>query len=178
MRPQAPLRLTVLAASAALTLGAAGPAVADTHQPPPVTTVAAPAPAGDTPAEAAGTGSFKEAVNSAVAELLATIKADGKLSDAATEAFDAKIAKAVAAARETAMAALPEAPAPSTPAQAAPSAPAPVQAAPAAPAPVQAAPSAPDAVGLLDLPALLGALLGPVAQAAPAPSAAPAAPVR
>ncbi|WP_309049813.1 hypothetical protein [Streptomyces sp.] len=164
MRPQAPLRLTVLAASAALALGVAGPAAADTHQPPPV---AAPAPVGDTPAEAASAGSFKEAVDSAVAELLATIKADGRLSAAATEVFDAKIAKAVAAAEDTATAALPEAPAPLPEAQA-----------PAAPAPAQAAPSAPDAVGLLDLPALLGALLGPVAPAAPAPSAAPAAPVR
>lgn len=167
MRPQAPLRLTVLAASAALALGVAGPAAADTHQPPPVTPVAAPAPVGDTPAEAASAGSFKEAVDSAVAELLATIKADGRLSAAATEVFDAKIAKAVAAAEDTATAALPEAPAPLPEAQA-----------PAAPAPAQAAPSAPDAVGLLDLPALLGALLGPVAPAAPAPSAAPAAPVR
>ncbi|WP_309056677.1 hypothetical protein [Streptomyces sp.] len=170
MRPQAPLRLTVLAASAALALGVAGPAAADTHQPPPVTPVAAPAPVGDTPAEAASAGSFKEAVDSAVAELLATIKADGRLSAAATEVFDAKIAKAVAAAEDTATAALPEAPAPLPEAQA-PAAPAPAQAA-------QAAPSAPDAVGLLDLPALLGALLGPVAPAAPAPSAAPAAPVR
>ncbi|MFJ8657859.1 hypothetical protein [Streptomyces sp. NPDC093795] len=94
MRPQAPLRLTVLAAAAALTLGAAGPAAAtDIDQPPRAATVAPPVRA-DTP---------RGAVSSAVAELLATIKADGRLSDAATEAFDAKIAKAVAAIKEAAL---------------------------------------------------------------------------
>ncbi|MER5311489.1 hypothetical protein ABT034_27280 [Streptomyces sp. NPDC002773] len=95
MRLQVPLRPTVLAAAAALALGAAGPAAAttDIDQPPRAATVAPPV----------RSDALRGAVSSAVAELLATIKADGRLSEAATEAFDAKIAKAVAAIKDDAM---------------------------------------------------------------------------
>ncbi|MFE9134041.1 hypothetical protein [Streptomyces sp. NPDC007355] len=133
MRPQAPLRLTVLAASAALTLGLAGPAAADVHQPPLASTVAAQAPLGRTAALPAGLGDLGEAVSAAVAELIASIKADGRLSAAASEAFDAKIAKAVEAAKADAVAPLPTAavpdlPVPDTPAVAPPKAEAPAAA--------------------------------------------------
>ncbi|OKJ67888.1 hypothetical protein AMK29_07450 [Streptomyces sp. CB02261] len=133
MRPQAPLRLTVLAASAALTLGWAGPAAADAHKPPHASTVAAQAPLGRTAALPAGLGDLGKAVSAAVAELIASIKADGRLTTAASEAFDAKIAQAVEAAKADAMAplpttAVPDLPVPDTPAVAPPKAEAPAAA--------------------------------------------------
>ncbi|MFB6842740.1 hypothetical protein [Streptomyces sp. NPDC056361] len=119
MRPLATPRLTALAISAVLTLGAAGPAVAGEHHPSTAADRAARAPLPEaaallTQAEALGElGS----VTAPVAELVtAALKADsGQLPAADADALKAKIATAVDQAKGAAPAPLPDAPAPDVP---------------------------------------------------------------
>ncbi|MEU2241634.1 hypothetical protein ABZ572_19770 [Streptomyces sp. NPDC018338] len=136
MRPLATRRITALAISAAITLGAAGPAVAGEHHPSSAADRAAHAPLPEaaallTQAEALGElGS----VTTPVTELVtAALKADaGQLPAADADALKAKIAAAVDQAKDTAPAPLPETPAPDLPA---PDLPAPDLPAPDLPAP-------------------------------------------
>ncbi|WP_314611861.1 hypothetical protein [Streptomyces stackebrandtii] len=142
MRPLATRRITALAISAAITLGAAGPAVAGEHHPSSAADRAARAPLPEaaallTQAEALGElGS----VTTPVTELVtAALKADaGQLPAADADALKAKIAAAVDEAKDTAP--LPETPAPDVPA---PDLPAPDLPAPDLPAPDLPAPDLP-----------------------------------
>ncbi|MFB7588084.1 hypothetical protein [Streptomyces sp. NPDC056169] len=144
MRPLATRRITALAISAAITLGAAGPAAAGEHHPSSAADRAAHAPLPEaaallTQAEALGElGS----VTTPVTELVtAALKADaGQLPAADADALKAKIAAAVDQAKETAPAPLPESPAPEAPA---PEVPAPEVPAPEVPAPEVPAPELP-----------------------------------
>ncbi|MDV5148048.1 hypothetical protein R1T08_28730 [Streptomyces sp. SBC-4] len=144
MRPLATRRFTALAISAAITLGAAGPAAAGEHHPSSAADRAAHAPLSEaaallTQAEALGDlGS----VTTPVTELVtAALKADaGQLPAADADALKAKIATAVDQAKGTAPAPLPETPAPETPA---PDLPAPDLPAPDLPAPDLPAPDLP-----------------------------------
>ncbi|KQX13679.1 hypothetical protein ASC82_06960 [Streptomyces sp. Root431] len=144
MRPLATRRITALAISAAITLGAAGPAVAGEHHPSSAADRAAHAPLPEaaallTQAEALGElGS----VTTPVTELVtAALKADaGQLPAADADALKAKIAAAVDQAKDTAPAPLPETPAPDVPA---PDLPAPDLPAPDLPAPDLPAPDLP-----------------------------------
>ncbi|MFB7516750.1 hypothetical protein [Streptomyces sp. NPDC056144] len=144
MRPLATRRLTALAISAAITLGAAGPAAAGEHHPSTTADRAARAPLPEAAtllpqAEAlGGLGS----VTSPVVELVTTaLKADaGQVPDADADALKAKIAAAVEKAKETAPAPVPDTPAPDLPA---PDLPAPDLPAPDLPAPDLPAPDLP-----------------------------------
>ncbi|MFD0151460.1 hypothetical protein ACWGQ4_31595 [Streptomyces sp. NPDC055721] len=144
MRPLATRRITALAISAAITLGAAGPAAAGEHHPSSAADRAAHAPLPEaaallTQAEALGElGS----VTTPVTELVtAALKADaGQLPAADADALKAKIATAVDQAKGTAPAPLPETPAPDVPA---PDLPAPDLPAPDLPAPDLPAPDLP-----------------------------------
>ncbi|MEX0168634.1 hypothetical protein [Streptomyces sp. LMG1-1-1.1] len=119
MRPLATPRLTALAISAVLTLGAAGPAVAGEHHPSTAADRAARAPLPEaaallTQAEALGElGS----VTAPVTELVtAALKAEsGQLPAADADALKAKIAAAVDQAKDTVPAPLPDTPAPDVP---------------------------------------------------------------
>ncbi|MFI9292670.1 hypothetical protein [Streptomyces gardneri] len=180
MRPLATRRITALAISAAITLGAAGPAVAGEHHPSSAADRAAHAPLPEaaallTQAEALGDlGS----VTTPVTELVtAALKADaGQLPAADADALKTKIAAAVEQAKETAPAPLPDTPAPDLPAPdlPAPDLPAPDLPAPDLPAPDLPAPDlpAPD-LPAPDLPVKRPVSL-PVAAGAKAASAAPA----
>ncbi|MFB7606678.1 hypothetical protein [Streptomyces gardneri] len=144
MRPLATRRITALAISAAITLGAAGPAVAGEHHPSSAADRAAHAPLPEaaallTQAEALGDlGS----VTTPVTELVtAALKADaGQLPAADADALKTKIAAAVEQAKESAPAPLPDTPAPDLPA---PDLPAPDLPAPDLPAPDLPAPDLP-----------------------------------
>ncbi|MFF9720612.1 hypothetical protein ACF1HA_03405 [Streptomyces gardneri] len=144
MRPLATRRITALAISAAITLGAAGPAVAGEHHPSSAADRAAHAPLPEaaallTQAEALGDlGS----VTTPVTELVtAALKADaGQLPAADADVLKTKIAAAVEQAKETAPAPLPDLPAPDLPA---PDLPAPDLPAPDLPAPDLPAPDLP-----------------------------------
>ncbi|MEU3427056.1 hypothetical protein [Streptomyces gardneri] len=180
MRPLATRRITALAISAAITLGAAGPAVAGEHHPSSAADRAAHAPLPEaaallTQAEALGDlGS----VTTPVTELVtAALKADaGQLPAADADVLKAKIAAAVEQAKETAPAPLPDTPAPDLPAPdlPAPDLPAPDLPAPDLPAPDLPAPDlpAPD-LPAPDLPVKPPVSL-PVAAGAKAAAAAPA----
>lgn len=120
MRPQATRRLTALAISAAITLGTAGPAFADTNSPSRSAAATARAPLPDATALLAQTEALGDmgTVTDPVTELLtATLKADdGQLPAADAEALKAKIDTAIAAVKETAPVPAPEVPAvPETP---------------------------------------------------------------
>ncbi|MFE7586206.1 hypothetical protein ACFU5Y_32090 [Streptomyces gardneri] len=185
MRPLATRRITALAISAAITLGAAGPAVAGEHHPSSAADRAAHAPLPEaaallTQAEALGDlGS----VTTPVTELVtAALKADaGQLPAADADALKTKIAAAVEQAKETAPAPLPDTPAPDLPAPdlPAPDLPAPDLPAPDLPAPDLPAPDlpAPD-LPAPDLPApdlpVKPPVSLPVAAGAKAAAAAPA----
>ncbi|MFB7357726.1 hypothetical protein [Streptomyces gardneri] len=144
MRPLATRRITALAISAAITLGAAGPAVAGEHHPSSAADRAAHAPLPEaaallTQAEALGDlGS----VTTPVTELVtAALKADaGQLPAADADALKTKIAAAVEQAKESAPAPVPDTPAPDLPA---PDLPAPDLPAPDLPAPDLPAPDLP-----------------------------------
>ncbi|MFI1977388.1 hypothetical protein [Streptomyces wedmorensis] len=119
MRPLATPRLTALAISAVLTLGAAGPAAAGEHHPSTAADRAARAPLPEaaallTQAEALGElGSVTTPVTELVA---AALKADsGQLPAADAEALKTKIAAAVEQAKGAAPAPLPDTPAPDAP---------------------------------------------------------------
>ncbi|MEU1862401.1 hypothetical protein [Streptomyces gardneri] len=180
MRPLATRRITALAISAAITLGAAGPAVAGEHHPSSAADRAAHAPLPEaaallTQAEALGDlGS----VTTPVTELVtAALKADaGQLPAADADVLKTKIAAAVEQAKETAPAPLPDTPAPDLPAPdlPAPDLPAPDLPAPDLPAPDLPAPDlpAPD-LPAPDLPVKPPVSL-PVAAGAKAAAAAPA----
>ncbi|MEU4061444.1 hypothetical protein AB0F25_03270 [Streptomyces wedmorensis] len=119
MRPLATPRLTALAISAVLTLGAAGPATAGEHHPSTAADRAARAPLPEaaallTQAEALGElGSVTTPVTELVA---AALKADsGQLPAADAEALKTKIAAAVEQAKDAAPAPLPDTPAPDVP---------------------------------------------------------------
>ncbi|MFE5911884.1 hypothetical protein ACFQ6B_22775 [Streptomyces wedmorensis] len=119
MRPLATPRLTALAISAVLTLGAAGPAAAGEHHPSTAADRAARAPLPEaaallTQAEALGElGSVTTPVTELVA---AALKADsGQLPAADAEALKTKIAAAVEQAKDAAPAPLPDTPAPDVP---------------------------------------------------------------
>ncbi|MFF2775735.1 hypothetical protein ACFVU3_12570 [Streptomyces sp. NPDC058052] len=120
MRPLASRRLTALAISAALTLGMAGPAVADELHPSPAADRAARAPLPGAAALLAQTEALGDAggVTTPVTELVtAALEADGGQVPAAdAEALGARIRAAVDRARETAPAPLPETPAAAEPA--------------------------------------------------------------
>ncbi|MEU3687363.1 hypothetical protein [Streptomyces narbonensis] len=175
MRPLATRRITALAISAALTLGAAGTAAAGEHHPSSAADRAARAPLPEaaallTQAEALGDlGS----VTTPVTELVtAALKADaGQLPAADADALKTKIAAAVEQAKETAPAPLPDTPAPDLPA---PDLPAPDLPAPDLPAPDLPAPDlpAPD-LPAPDLPVKPPVSL-PVTAGAKAAAAAPA----
>ncbi|MFD3666216.1 hypothetical protein ACFWVF_37360 [Streptomyces sp. NPDC058659] len=164
MRPLATRRFTALAISAAITLGAAGPAVAGEHHPSSAADRAAHAPLPEaaallTQAEALGElGS----VTTPVTELVtAALKADaGQLPATDADALKAKIAAAVEQAKETAPAPLPDTPAPDLPA---PDLPAPDLPAPDLPAPDLPAPDLP-----VKPPVSLPVAAGAKATAAPA----------
>ncbi|MFF3769270.1 hypothetical protein [Streptomyces sp. NPDC002232] len=111
MRLLATRRLTVLAISAALTLGTAGSAVAGEHPPSTAADRAEPAPvpgAAALPARADVLGDLGS-VTASVSELVAAARKapTGGLSEADVETFKAKIATAVAAAKATAATPLP-----------------------------------------------------------------------
>ncbi|MFD8013783.1 hypothetical protein [Streptomyces sp. NPDC058955] len=184
MRPLASPRLTALAISAALTLGMAGPAVADELHPSRAADRAAHSSLPDAAALLAQTKALGDVggVTTPVTELVAAaLKADdGQLPAADADALKAKIQAAVDQAKETAPAPLPETPAapelPVTP----PAADLPV-APPAADLPVAPpaveAPVAPPAVEApaelpvkppVTLPVAAGAKAAQAAQAAPA----------
>ncbi|MEU5218810.1 hypothetical protein AB0G79_21795 [Streptomyces sp. NPDC020807] len=183
MRPLATRRLTALAISAAITLGAAGPAIAGEHHPSSAADRAAHAPLPEAAtllpqAEALGDlGS----VTSPVVELVTTaLKADaGQVPAADADALKAKIAAAVEKAKETAPVPVPDTPAPDVPAPdlPAPDLPAPDLPAPDLPAPDVPAPDlpAPD-LPAPDLPA--PDLPAPDLPAPELPVAAPALPVK
>ncbi|MFE5592964.1 hypothetical protein [Streptomyces sp. NPDC056549] len=120
MRPLATRRLTALAISAALTLGAAGPAFAGEHHPSTAADRAAHAPLPDAAALLAQADALGElgSVTTPVTELVtAALEADsGRLSAADAEALKTKIAAAVAEAKATAPLPLPDTPAPDAPA--------------------------------------------------------------
>ncbi|SEC61805.1 hypothetical protein [Streptomyces sp. TLI_105] len=105
MRPLATRHLTALAISAALTLGAAGPAFADEHHPSSAADRAGHAPLPDTAALLAQAEALGElgSVTTPVTELVtAALEADsGRLSAADAEAFKAEIATAVDQAKAT-----------------------------------------------------------------------------
>ncbi|MEU7071891.1 hypothetical protein AB0B30_25535 [Streptomyces narbonensis] len=170
MRPLATRRLTALAISVAITLGAAGPALAGEHHPSSAAERAAHAPLPEaaallTQAEALGDlGS----VTTPVTELVtAALKADeGQLPAADADTLKTKIAAAVEQAKESAPAPLPDTPAPDLPA---PDLPAPDLPAPDLPAPDLPAPDLPAP----DLPVKPPVSL-PVAAGAKAAAAAPA----
>ncbi|MGY3338476.1 hypothetical protein ACVW0K_004575 [Streptomyces filamentosus] len=115
MRPLASPRLTALAISAALTLGAAGPAVAGEQHPSRAADPAARTPLPDAAALLAQTEALGDlgGVTTPVAELVATaLKADGGQVPAAdADALKARIRAAVDRAKETSPAPLPELPA-------------------------------------------------------------------
>lgn len=138
MRPLASSRLTALAISAVITLGMAGPAVADESRPSRAATDSAHAPLPDATALLAQTEALGNmgAVTAPVTELLtAVLKADdGQVPAADAEALKAKIKAAVDAAKGTVPAPLPETPAVEAPAVAAPVAPLATGAKAAAPA--------------------------------------------
>ncbi|MFB6632873.1 hypothetical protein ACFCWY_23560 [Streptomyces sp. NPDC056362] len=111
MRLLATRRLTVLAISAALTLGTAGSAVAGEHPPSTAADRAEPTPvpgAAALPARADVLGDLGS-VTASVSELVAAARKapTGGLSEADVETFKAKIATAVAAAKATAATPLP-----------------------------------------------------------------------
>ncbi|MEU9704599.1 hypothetical protein [Streptomyces sp. NPDC047981] len=129
MRPLALSRITALAISAAITLGTAGPALADDHRPSRVTAPAAQVPLPNAAALLAQTKALgsMSSVTAPVTELLeAVLKADnGQLPAADAEALKTKIAAAIAEAKGTVPAPLPETPAVEAPAVQAPAVPAP-----------------------------------------------------
>ncbi|MGW6392801.1 hypothetical protein ACWFR1_20325 [Streptomyces sp. NPDC055103] len=144
MRPLATRRFTALAISAAITLGAAGPAAAGEHHPSSAADRAAHAPLPEAAAllpQAEALGDLG-AVTAPVAELVtAALKADaGQLPAADADALKKKIAAAVEQAKDAAPAPLPETPAPDVPA---PDLPAPDLPAPDLPAPDLPAPDLP-----------------------------------
>ncbi|MET9676891.1 hypothetical protein ABZY68_27925 [Streptomyces sp. NPDC006482] len=144
MRPLATRRLTALAISAVITLGAAGPAAAGEHHPSSAADRAARAPLPEAAALLTQAQALGElgAVTTPVTELVtAALKADaGQLPAADADALKAKIAAAVEQAKGTAPAPLPETPAPDLPA---PDLPAPDLPAPDLPAPDLPAPELP-----------------------------------
>ncbi|MEE1817196.1 hypothetical protein PUR59_19510 [Streptomyces sp. SP18ES09] len=123
MRLLATRRLTVLAISAALTLGTAGSAVAGEHPPSTAADRAEPAPLPDAaalPARADVLGDLGS-VTASVSELVAAAREapSGGLSEADVETFKTKIATAVAAVKATAATSVPSTPATPLPAAAA-----------------------------------------------------------
>ncbi|MFK0210237.1 hypothetical protein [Streptomyces sp. NPDC090298] len=111
MRLLATRRLTVLAISAALTLGTAGSAFAGEHPPSTAADRAEPAPLPDTAALSARADVLGDlgSVTASVSELVAAAREapSGGLSEADVETFKAKIATAVAAAKATAATSVP-----------------------------------------------------------------------
>ncbi|CAM5422553.1 hypothetical protein [Streptomyces narbonensis] len=185
MRPLATRRLTALAISVAITLGAAGPALAGEHHPSSAADRAAHAPLPEAAAlltQAKALGDLGS-VTTPVTELVtAALKADeGQLPAADADALKTKIAAAVEQAKESAPAPLPDTPAPDLPAPdlPAPDLPAPDLPAPDLPAPDLPAPDlpAPD-LPAPDLPApdlpVKPPVSLPVAAGAKAAAAAPA----
>ncbi|MEU3604479.1 hypothetical protein AB0E83_03255 [Streptomyces sp. NPDC035033] len=150
MRPLASRRLTVLAISAALTLGAAGPALAGEHHPSRAADRAAHAPLPDTAALLTQTKALGDVggVTTPVTELVsAALKADGgRLPAADAEALKAKIKDAVDKAKGAVPAPLPETP---------------------AVPPAVGTPVAPPAVGTPVAPPAVGAPVAPPAAEAP-----------
>ncbi|MFD4377128.1 hypothetical protein [Streptomyces sp. NPDC058486] len=114
MRPLASRRFTALAISAAITLGTAGPAIADEHHPSRAADLAAHAPLPDAAALLKQTKALSDVggVTTPVTELVAAaLKADeGQVPAADAEALKAKIQAAVDQARQAAPAPLPEPP--------------------------------------------------------------------
>ncbi|MFD3994140.1 hypothetical protein [Streptomyces sp. NPDC058583] len=115
MRPLATRHITALAISAVITLGTAGPAIADHHHPSTAAERAARAPLPEAAAlltQADALGDLGS-VTTPVTELVtAALKADsGQLPAADAEALKAKIAVAVEEAKATAPAPLPDTPA-------------------------------------------------------------------
>ncbi|MFE9039334.1 hypothetical protein ACFY9F_26340 [Streptomyces sp. NPDC012421] len=181
MRPLASRRLTALAISAALSLGMAGPAVADQLHPSAAADRAAHAPLPDAAALLAQTKALGDVggVTTPVTELVtAALEADdGQVPAADAMALKAKIETAVEQAKATAPAPLPETPAapeaPVTPPAAETPAVPPVAETPVVP-PVVEAPVAPPAVEApAELPVTPPVAL-PVAAGAKATQAAPA----
>ncbi|GGY80028.1 hypothetical protein GCM10010363_71250 [Streptomyces omiyaensis] len=115
MRPLASPRLTVLAISAALTLGTAGPAVADRLHPSSAADRAARAPLPDAAAllaQAEALGDVGGVTTPVTALVTAALEADGGQVPATdADALGARIRAAVERAKETAPAPLPETPA-------------------------------------------------------------------
>ncbi|MFD4318792.1 hypothetical protein [Streptomyces sp. NPDC058548] len=114
MRPLATRHITALAISAVITLGTAGPAIADHHHPSTAAERAARAPLPEAAAlltQADALGDLGS-VTTPVTELVtAALKADsGQLPAADAEALKAKIAAAVEEAKATAPAPLPDTP--------------------------------------------------------------------
>ncbi|MFI6419030.1 hypothetical protein ACIBG6_16710 [Streptomyces sp. NPDC050842] len=169
MRPLATRRFTALAISAAITLCAAGPAVADEHHPSSAADRAAHAPLPDAAALLTQADALGElgSVTTPVTELVtAALKADaGQLPAADADALKAKIAAAVEQAKDTAPAPLPETPAPDLPA---PDLPAPDLPAPDLPAPDLPAPDLPAPDLPVKPPVSLPVAAGAKAAAAPA----------
>ncbi|MFE0699626.1 hypothetical protein [Streptomyces sp. NPDC058872] len=124
MRLLATRHLTALAISAALTLGAAGPAIAGEHHPSPAVDRAARAPLPDAAALLSQAEALGElgSVTTPVTELVtAALKADsGQLPAADAEALKGKIAAAVDQAKATAPDPIADAPAPEAPVTAPP----------------------------------------------------------
>ncbi|MFJ5828484.1 hypothetical protein [Streptomyces sp. NPDC093089] len=120
MRPLATPRLTALAISAVLTLGAAGPAVAGEHHPSSAADRAARAPLPEAAAllaQAEALGGLGSVTTPVIELVTAALKADsGQLPAADADALKAKIAATVDQAKGTAPAPLPDTPAPDTPA--------------------------------------------------------------
>ncbi|MFJ5140913.1 hypothetical protein [Streptomyces sp. NPDC088707] len=114
MRPLATRRITALAISAAITLGTAGPAIADEHHPSTAAERAARAPLPDAAALLAQAEALGElgSVTTPVTELVtAALKADsGQLPATDADTLKAKIAAAVDEAKAAAPAPLPDAP--------------------------------------------------------------------
>lgn len=140
MRPLALSRITALAISAVITLGTAGPALADEHHPSRISAPTALAPLPDAAAllkQADALGNMSS-VTTPVTDLLeAVLKADGgQIPAADATALKDKITAAVEAAKGTAPAPLPETPAAEAPAVQTP-----------AEAPAVQAPALPVAVG-------------------------------
>ncbi|MFG2643099.1 hypothetical protein ACGFYP_19285 [Streptomyces sp. NPDC048370] len=115
MRPLALSRVTALAISAAITLGMAGPAIADEHHPSRTSAVTSQAPLPDAAALLTQAEALDDmgVVTTPVTELVtAALKADdGQLPAADAEALKTKITTALDAVKDTAPAPLPETPA-------------------------------------------------------------------
>ncbi|MDT9688514.1 hypothetical protein Q5762_09135 [Streptomyces sp. P9(2023)] len=145
MRPLALSRITALAISAVITLGTAGPALADEHHPSRISAPTALAPLPDAAAllkQADALGNMSSVTTTVTDLLEAVLKADGgQIPAADAAALKDKITAAVDAAKGTVPAPLPEAPAAEAPAVQTPAE------APAVQAPAVQAPTLPVATG-------------------------------